>query len=209
MSIYIDPENPDFNAVIKNLRPTSGYCIFIDIVGLTEIKDRNLSTWISLICNTFTNIQSCLFLNFKPLKVLGDGLLFFIPESKMEGETPLTLFSSLCQILNSDEPYLRRVKIGAAYCKNAYDISFIKDVPDIYGKDIDLTARLASLADSKELVMNSTIVERIKTAYKGISNEIREVNEIIGPRPVKLKGFKRYVNIYKLMSTRHEMKGLF
>ena len=85
---------------------------------------------------------------------MGDGLLFFIPESDMNGETPLILFNSLCEIINSTEAYLRHVKIGAAYCNDAYDITFIKNAPDIYGKDIDLTARLASLACSKEIRHN-------------------------------------------------------
>jgi|GEM_PF-5677862 hypothetical protein len=136
-----------------------------------------------------------------PLKSFGDGLLFFIPESNMKGETPLILFNSICEILSSSEPYLRHVKIAAAYCKNAYDITFIKNAPDIYGKDIDLTARLASLAGSKEILMNSDFVERIRAGYKNTGNkaQYKEVKEIVGPWPVMLKGFKNYVNIYKLI----------
>lgn len=204
MSFFIDPDAPEFKTQIMNLKPTPGYCFFFDIVGSTELKYKSLSEWLLLIYNTFANIHSYLSLKFRPLKSLGDGLLFFIPESDMKGETPLSMFNSLCKLLNSNEPYLRHVKIGAAYCKNAYDISFIKNAPDIYGKDIDLTARLASLAGSKEIIMNSDFVEHIRAGYgyekTGNKAQFKEVKEIVGPWPVMLKGFENYVNIYKLIN---------
>ncbi len=202
MSFFVDPEDAEFKTHIMDLQPTPGYCLFFDIVGSTELKDESLSKWILFIHNTFANIRSYLFLKFRPLKSLGDELLFFIPENDMKGETPVILFNSLCQILNSNEPYLRDVKIGAAYCKYAYDISFIKNAPDIYGKDIDLTARLASLAGSKEIIMNSDFVEHIRAGYEKTGNkaQFKEVKEIVGPWPVMLKGFKKYVNIYKLIN---------
>lgn len=201
MSIYINPDDLDFRIQIMNLQPTPGYCFFFDIVGSTELKDEGLSQWILFIYNTFSNIRSYLFFKFRPLKSLGDGLLFFIPESEMKGETPLILFNSLCQILNSIEPYLRDVKIGAAYCKKVYDITFIKNSTDIYGKEIDLTARLASFAGRKELLMNGDFVERIRACYETTGNKenFKEVQEIIGPWPAMFKGFNNYVNIYKLI----------
>lgn len=201
MSLFIDPNASEFKTQIMNLQPTPGYCFFFDIVGSTELKNESLSKWILFIYNTFANIRSYFFFKFKPLKSLGDGLLFFIPESDMKGETPLILFKSLCEITNSNESYFKHVKIGVSYCNDAYDITFIKNSTDIYGKDIDLTARLASIAGSQEIIMNSDFVEHVRSGYEQTGNkaQFKEVKEIIGPWPVKLKGFRNHVNIFKLM----------
>lgn len=201
MSFYIDPNDPELGTKIDNLKPTFGFCFFIDIVGSTELKDDRLSKWIVSIYNTFANIKSYLFLKFRPIKSLGDALMFFIPETAMKGETPLTLYDGLIKIIYSDEPYIKQVKVGAAFCKEAYDITFFKDVPDIYGKDIDLTARLASLAESQEIVMNSDFVEKVRDEYKQILNkhQFPDVQRIIGPWYQRFKGFKDKVEFFKSM----------
>jgi hypothetical protein len=201
MSFYIDPNDPELGEKIDNLKQTYGYCLFIDIVGSTELKNQKLSKWIILIYNTFANIKSFLFSKFRPIKSLGDELMFFVPELEMQGETPLTLFDGLINIILSDEPYFKEVKIGAVYCKEAYDITFLEGVPDIYGIDIDLTARLVSLADSQEIVMNSEFVEKIREEYDRILNKdnFPYVQKIIGPWYHKLKGFEDKVKIFKVM----------
>lgn len=201
MSFYIDPNDPELGEKIDNLKPTYGYCLFIDIVGSTELKDQKLSKWIILIYNTFAKIKSFLFFKFKRIKSLGDALMFFIPEAEMQGETPLTLFDGLINIILSDESYFKETKIGVTYCKEAYDITFLEGVPDIYGKDIDLTARLVSIAESQEIIMNSGFVEKIREEYDRIlnKNNFPYVQKIIGPWYHKFKGFKEKEKIFKVM----------
>lgn len=204
MSLYIDPTDPKLKDKISRLIPTSGYCIFVDIVGSTELKDKNLTKWILFIYNTFANIIGNLFMAFNPLKSIGDELMFFIPESELKGETALSIFSALCniiKIINSNKSYLREVKIGVAYCQQAYDITFIKGTIDIYGKDIDLTSRLLSVAKSNEIIMNYEFVEQIHKKYNMIENkdQFEEVPLIVGPWPQQFKGFKKSVNIYKII----------
>lgn len=201
MSLYIDPNDPELGKKMDNLKPTYGFCFFIDIVGSTELKDGRLSKWIIFIYNTFANITSYLFSKFQPIKSLGDALMFFIPDVAMKGETPLTLYNGLVKIIYSDEPYIKKVKIGAAYCKEAYNITFIKDVPDIYGKDIDLTFRLASVAKSQEIIMNSDFTKKVRDKYEQILNkhQFPDVQRIIGPLYQRLKGFKNEVEIFKTM----------
>jgi hypothetical protein len=46
MSYYIDPTDRDLKSKIAALRPTPGFCFFIDIVGSTELKDKSLQEWI-------------------------------------------------------------------------------------------------------------------------------------------------------------------
>ena len=200
MSLFINPYDKDLPQKVLQLKPMRGYCFIIDIAGSTELKDIDLSKWIVFIYNTFANIMGNLFMKFNPIKSLGDALMFFIPEGKMEDETPITLFHALWNIISSDEPNLKEVKIGATFCSEAYDITFVPDSIDIYGKDIDLTARLSSLAESQEIMMNFAFVEKVKEEYEktGKSLSYAEVEQIKGPWPTKISGFKEYQNIYKV-----------
>ena len=200
MSLFINPYDKDLPQKVLQLKPMKGYCFIIDIAGSTELKDIDLSKWIVFIYNTFANIMGNLFMKFNPIKSLGDALMFFIPEGNMEDETPITLFHALWNIISSDEPNLKEVKIGATFCSEAYDITFVPDSIDIYGKDIDLTARLSSLAESQEIMMNFAFVEKVKEEYEksGKSLSYPEVEQIKGPWPTKISGFKEYQNIYKV-----------
>lgn len=208
MSQYVSPISGDMKTIIEELKPTPGYCIFIDIVGSTEMKDKSTKNWILAIYNTFINNQTYLQNYWPPLKSLGDELMFYIPESKMRelGETDLTLFSNLVQLLNDKhlledyDHFFREIKIAACYCKNVYDITFIENLNDVYGKDIDLTARLASIVDSGELIINTEFYNRLLREYNSIGNQDQfgEVEKMIGPWPQKFKGFKESVDVYKV-----------
>jgi len=199
MSLFISPVDPNLKEAIENLRPTPGYCLFIDIAGSTELKDLELPKWIIYTYNTFANIQTYLFSKFEPIKVLGDGLLFFIPETEMQEETPLTLYNGLTNIVSEEGPYFKEVKIGAAFCRNAYDITFVRGNRDIYGKDIDLTARLAGEAASREIVMNKEFVEKIRSAWTGTFNKsnLEEVERINGPELIPIRGFTNRVEVFR------------
>jgi len=200
MSLFINPYDKDLPQKVLQLKPMNGYCFIIDIAGSTELKDIDLSKWIIFIYNTFANIMGNLFMKFNPIKSLGDALMFFIPEDNMKDETPLTLFHSLWNIISSDESNLGQVKIGATFCSDAYDITFVPDSVDVYGKDIDLTARLSSLAESQEIIMNVGFVEKVREQYDKLEDteNYSEVRHIKGPWPTKISGFADYQNIYKV-----------
>lgn len=199
MALTITPNDPHLLNRINSLLPTLGYCIFIDMASSTAAKDARLSTWIIHIYNVFANILSFIPSLFRPIKCLGDGLMFFIPSAQLRGETPLTLFDSLVNIAVSDEEFIKPVRIGAAFCREAYEISFFPNYPDIYGKDIDLTARLASIAEPREIVMNAEFVSKVQEEYSQIFNkqQFPDVPNIIGPISQEVRGFREPVNIYK------------
>ena len=202
MSLYIDPYDKDLPTKVFALKPYKGYCFIIDIKESTELKDIEISKWIIFIYNTFANIMGNLFMKFKPIKSLGDALMFYIPEDDMQGETAMTLYMALWNIVNTKEEHVREVNIGAAYCERAYDITFVPDSIDIYGKDIDLTGRLMSIASSGEIVINSLFADRIFAEFKACDDKVKfaEVTQIRGPWPKMMKGFKDYVDIYKATS---------
>lgn len=200
MSLFINPYDKNLPQKVLQLKPMSGYCFIIDIAGSTELKDIDLSKWIIFIYNTFANIMGNLFMKFNPIKSLGDALMFFIPEDNMKDENPLTLFHALWNIISSDEPNLREVKIGVTFCEDAYDITFVPDTVDVYGKDIDLTARLSSLAESQEIIMNVGFAEKVRGEYN-ISKDRETYSEVLhikGPWPTKISGFADYQSIYKV-----------
>lgn len=204
MTTYIDPLNPDWKVLIASIKRTPGYCFFIDIVGSTELKNENLDEWIITFYNTFAKVRSDLYSKFRPIKSLGDALMFFIPEENIRDESPLTLFAglrSMIDISNEEKKYFSNVKIAAAFCDDAYDVTFLKDVPDIYGKDIDLTARLLSVAQSQEIIMNKTFYMRLRERYNECAHkdQFPEVEKIFGPWPQTFEGFKEKVDIYKSM----------
>lgn len=199
MALTITPNDPHLIDQISSLSPTPGFCIFIDMAGSTAAKAERLSTWIIHIYNVFANIFSYIPSIFRPIKSLGDGLMFFIPSAQLKGETPLTLYGSLTNITFCTEVFIKPVKIGVAFCREAYEISFFPNYPDIYGKDIDLTARLASIAKPREIVMNAEFVSKVQAEYSQILNkhQFPDVPSIIGPISTRIKGFRERLNIYK------------
>ena len=53
-SIWIDPAKPE---IIDSLRPSPGFCIFIDIVGSAKLKEHGIRKWVAFIHNCFGNAR--------------------------------------------------------------------------------------------------------------------------------------------------------
>jgi class 3 adenylate cyclase len=128
--------------------------------------------------------------------------MFYIPETRLAeiGEHPLSLFTSLCRLAAEPDPVYREVKISAAFGQHAFELTFVEDTHDIYGKDIDLTNRLLAFAGAREIVMNAGLVERVKGVYSRLTakDEYPEVEQIVGPWPQALKGFATQIPIFKV-----------
>ncbi len=200
MSYFINPADNKLIENIKNLKNYPGYCVFMDIVGSTELKDIELPKWIIYIYNTFANTKTYFWNLGSAIKSIGDSLMFYFPENSLKDEDALSIFAGLASIAKNEELHFKDVKISVTYCSNVYDITFIENTKDVYGKDIDLTARLLSIASSKEIIMNEEFVKRLKESYNRIGNkeQFPEVDLIVGPWPQKFKGFKQSISVYKL-----------
>jgi hypothetical protein len=202
MALYFDPRDTDLKTKMDGLRPTPGFCIVVDIVGSTAMKDNSVHAWAAFIHNAFAYTLAFLSSSFVPLKSIGDCLMFFIPEERMRanGETALHFFSGLCRVANEADELFREVKISAVYCQHAYEITFIPGTEDVYGKDIDLTMRLLAKAGSREIMMNEGFVSQVRAGYAAAPNldQHPEVQRIVVPWPETMKGFTEQVLIYKL-----------
>lgn len=201
MSLLIDLNDPEIIRKIQELPPTPGYCILIDMVGSTALKDAEPRKWLGRIHDAFALAKAHL-KEFRPLKITGDALMYYIRDSELKssGRTVRSLFLGLCYVVqDKDEHVFGRTKIAVARCEHAYDVTFQEGVPDIYGKDIDLTARLLAVALEQEIIMNEAFTQQIQAEYKAAPQlSSPDVPRIVGPWQYRMKGFADLVSVYKL-----------
>lgn len=197
-SLFIDPYDPNLKDKLGGLKPTPGYCIFIDIVGSTAMKQEGMHKWVALIHNCFSDATTI----FKqPLKSIGDELMFFIEDSDLlsSGNTVLTIFDKLIQIVtnfNSDYP---STKIVAAYCEDVYPMTFLRNTRDYYGIDIDRTARIKTIEPApmeREVVIDSRMY--LKIEQQDSSNQfLPQIQRLIDPVEHEVKGISQPIQIYR------------
>ena len=201
-SLYVWPATNNIGNKITSTPKMPGFCIFIDIVGSTALKDKPVFEWVSILNNTFMNIKTNHTNLVYPLKGIGDEFMFYIPNDQLDrnnrGAPYLDLFLALVGTINDVEnmPYgdqLKDVKIHAGYCEDAYPFSFVENSMDIYGKDIDLVARLGKKVESKQLIINEQFYKLLKEEARGIVNLIEDYEpftQLDGPRYHYPKGSK-------------------
>lgn len=201
MTLIIDNNDPDLKTKIADLPTAPGYCILLDMVDSTKMKQSRRDEWIAYVYNTFTN--SNMYLSpFRPLKSVGDELMYYITDHELtsSGYSSLFIFDALSKLAQETETYFKPVRIGAARCEDVYAMTFLPNTNDYYGRDVDLTARLLDLASAREVVINEPFRESIMARYNEVGNkpQFEPVLRLQGPWPVMLKGFDSYINIYKL-----------
>lgn len=220
--------NPRLKDEFPRLQPIPGYCIFVDLVDSVALKDQGKEMWCQAIRSVIVHAPEWLgVVNpeetsekqsvFPPLKVMGDGVMFFVPQSSMASDaSALSIFHSLHSIIE-DSVYVvekryhkREVRVAAVFCeKDAYEITFVEGVNDVYGKDIDLAARLLKKANPQELVMNEAFFLKAKNLFERSNKpEHREFGKVVGPWPENLKGFQEPELLYKWCGPRFRKGSL-
>ncbi len=198
--IHIDPTDPGLQQKIADIQRVPGLCIFIDITGSTLMKCSLLEEWVSKTHNCFSNCDA--FLNpFLPIKSMGDALMYYIEEEEYleSGYSLLQIYDGLWKIATDNDPHFPDVKIGAAWCEEVYPITFQAGARDYYGIDIDLTARLQAIAESKEVVIDFRLHQKVLESYVsvGTQSQFVSVRRLIGPEKVSLKGIPQKVLVYR------------
>jgi len=201
MSVYFSLRDPDIMSKIESIEPLPGFCIVIDIVGSTALKSGLPRKWLSRIHDAFALARTYLH-QLQPLKTIGDALMYYIPDGEMSDKhiQPLQLHLSLCFMVQEKEEHVfGTTKAAIAYCEEAYDVTFIEGTKDIYGRDIDLTHRLQSLAREGEIIMNEPFVKKVRANHRAapVPDDFPDVEKIKGPWPQRLKGFSDDVRVYK------------
>lgn len=208
---WIDKSSKEFENLLKSVNPMSGICIFIDICGSTAIKNKyKYPKWVTLIRNSISICQGLTSLE-QPLKVIGDELMYFLPDeelnisSKSYADILNSVKDSISSWKNSLDSYVLTMKGAIHYCADVYPISMIGErkthdngeleiIPtkDFYGADIDLTARLMTVAGSKMLIISDSF----KTKLDGVDSP--ELIGILGPFKKRFKGFEKDVVYHQL-----------
>jgi len=199
MTLYFDPRDPHLREKVMSLSPTHGYVVFVDIKGSTALKDSDFHRWASLIHNAFANIRTFMVDEAFPLKCIGDELMYFIPGDllKSTGQVPLQLFEGLVSVLADTDPLFPPQK-AAIVEGEAYEMTFVEGVPDVYGKDVDLAARLCSMAESRELLMNRAFRDTLEKDFQlfGGGGAHEAVQRITPKGPQGFKGFSTKVEVF-------------
>jgi len=199
MSLFFAPSEPDIEQKVRSLQLTPGYCVFVDIAGSTKMKDEALYRWASKIYNAFVKVQMFMPIGSFPLKSMGDALLYFIPKKELRDtrQVPLQLFAGLASVVDDPDPVFPEQK-AAVVSGAAYELTFIRDRPDVYGKDVDLAAQLSSKAGSREVVMNRAFYDEVVADFNriGPGADFDEVSRIRCRGTVTLKGFDAPIELF-------------
>jgi class 3 adenylate cyclase len=199
--LLISLNNPNLKADVEALAKTPGICIFIDITGSTQMKCSSLKEWIAKIHNCFANAATIMPPQFTPIKSIGDALMYFIEDQDLRssGYSPMQIYDGLWHLATETGSEFPDVKIGAAWCEEVYPITFFAGNRDYYGIDIDLTARLQSMANSKEVVIDSRLRDKVFENYSKAGNrdQFVGVRKLEGPEEVLPKGIPHTVQIYR------------
>jgi len=166
------------------------------------MKDGPLLQWAPRIHNAFANTLTFLSPSIRPLKSIGDELMFYVSSESLAvlGETPLCLYSGLYSIASERDPLFVDVKIATAYCENVYRLSFLPGIEDVYGKDIDLTARLLAKALPRQIVMNDSFVTKVRESFQtsaGNKGDFPEMHRIEGPVCEEVRGFSAPIKVFR------------
>lgn len=153
---------------IDKLRPHHGCCVMIDFVGSTELKEKlEDKQWIRLYLHTFDWIKGRVSGSATRFKIVGDMAMFWFRNIGTLFESRFRLIDSIIEMQKwSIEGFPLLFKAAVTECESVYEITFDVSTghdlphkdhtpqPDIYGKEIDLTHRLLSIATEREIIRN-------------------------------------------------------
>ena len=184
MAIYIndkDPSSKHLESRLKKLSTCPGTCIFIDLVESTGIKyKKEIHHWGKLINNTFNFIS---LLNDFPdniVKGIGDELMIYIPDSALVQKETFTNHYSIIEELHATIENIKSFpvknlfmdcKVAMHYCTDVYNITFLKDYNDYYGKDIDMTARLMSKSGRNKIIFSEAFHRKVQEDLEKLNLE--------------------------------------
>lgn len=176
---FRNPDSPEMAETLKTLPKCPGTCIFIDIVSSTEVKYTSpIEVWGKRLNNTFNFIS---FLNHFPeyvVKGIGDEMMIFIPDEVLAARQDINNYYVLLEEMYSTILNLKRFpvkelfyncKLSMHYCKDVYNITFLKGLNDYYGRDIDLSARLMCKTQQDRLVFSEAFLKKVQGDLKTLN----------------------------------------
>lgn len=192
---YLKPKK--LKKIIKDLVPTLGTAILIEMVGSSILKVEEVDNWSKKMRNTFLfALKSFKPLNDSVVKLIEHEMFIFIPDNKFEQVNHLQILDHVKKIISNFNSDIDHALIGLKgamhYCDDVYNITFYDRQNDFYGLGIDLTERLMSKSSRDILIISDKYYEKCK------KYNIKIEEKIEGPHCWKPKEIKRLVKYYRL-----------
>ncbi len=198
---FTELNSPDVREKLRSIPKCPGTCFFIDVVNSTGIKhNSSIEYWGRILNNTFNFISILKDLSSNIIKGIGDEIMVYIPDKEMVKHSLYNDYFSILWDLFYTIENLKNIplkddfltcKAGIHYCTDVYNITFLKDVNDYYGTDIDLTARLMSKTKANRIVVSEVFYKKIRkeyeNTYKGFHDKV--FNKISEKYIEDFKGF--------------------
>lgn len=187
------------------MQTTPGYCVQIEVDGLAHLKQGGLYPWLAQLRACFAGAH--LLLNrFQPVMSMGSILTFYLEDLDLSanGLGVLHIYDDLWRMVHTHANGFLSIKAGVAYCKSAYAVSFLNDQHAYQGSDIDMTAKLLAMAQTREIVMEHRFHEKLKTAC-ALENTGRPGQRLglHGPTRLILPEIERVVEIFRTGDNRN------
>ncbi|MGM0566305.1 MAG: adenylate/guanylate cyclase domain-containing protein [Bacteroidota bacterium] len=173
---FRNPNSKELDDLIEEIPTTPGTCLFIDIVGSTQIKyNSSLKHWGRKLNNTFNFISILNDFPTNVVKGIGDEIMLYIPDSELKEKDSYDdyfgllqeIFATIDNIKNFPiEGMFLPCKVAIHHCTEAYNITFLEGFNDYYGKDIDLTARLTAKAKANRIVISDSFYQKVKQDFE-------------------------------------------
>ncbi|MDB6037677.1 MAG: hypothetical protein JWM99_1518, partial [Verrucomicrobiales bacterium] len=92
----------DTERLIEASRPLPGFCLMVDIIESTKLKDQVTKKWITDLAFTFHWIRSRIPAEARQLKIVGDMMMFWLPYDSLitSDYTIASFFQSLIEMFD-------------------------------------------------------------------------------------------------------------
>ena len=192
---YIKPRK--LEKLKKELLPTLGTVIYIDMVGSTILKDEEVKIWSKKMQNTFLFALKA----FKPMndavvKLIGDEMFMYIPDYTTKQVNHIEILKVVKSIIGKFNKDIEHSFIGLKgaihHCDDVYNILYYEGQNDYYGTGLELAEKLMSRASTDMLIISDKFYDMLKSYNKKMDERID------GTKAFRPKGINRLVKFYML-----------
>jgi adenylate cyclase len=138
---------------VANETETSLGIGFADLVGFTALSQELPESDLASLVSRFESLShdTVIQLGGRVVKMIGDEVMFAVPENKAGVEIALSLADAY-----SDDADLQDVRVGFA-CGNVLQLQ-----GDLYGPPVNLASRIVSIARPRSVVVSEAVFESLR-----------------------------------------------
>lgn len=183
--------------------------MFADLVGFTSISERLQEEVIVEILNKyFSTMTPIIFKHNGTLdKIMGDGLLAFFGAPLTDDNNPVQVISTAVEMMKTLKEFnIKNKEKGWPELNLSFGLNYGEAIAGYIGSEdhynytvigdtVNVTQRVQSIAEAHDIYITQSLYD----AYKSLTPEMEEVEEVRLVHNMKLKGRKQPVKIYKVV----------